>query len=142
MDDEAILARRLAVVFTHLATPVRLGDWLTEVTAVLADAEQPAGIGAEFGLRLRRGDTETSGTGQLIAYEPPWSVAYRLRAGLDTYVLRVTCTSTTAGTRVCVQQTGHAHPLAVNLARLRQGMAPAPDDLRECAPGRCNAPPR
>lgn len=126
MDHEAMLAHPLTAVFGHLAAPPRLGGWLPEVTGVEAGAARPAGIGTEFGLRLRRGDRETAAVGQLIAYEPPWSVAYRLRAGPDSHVIRVTCTSTSAGTRVRIRQAGHPHPLAVNLARLRQALAAGP----------------
>lgn len=134
MDHEAMLAYPLAELFRHLAMPLRLGDWLPEVTVVQADAAPPTGLGAEFGLRLRCGDREAPGTGQLIAYEPPWSVAYRLRAGPDTYVLRVTCTSTSAGSRVCVHQADEGHPLAVNLTPLRQVSSPSAAEERSPHP--------
>jgi uncharacterized protein YndB with AHSA1/START domain len=121
MDCGGMLAHPVQAVFGHLAEPARLGDWLPEVTGIRADA------GAVFTLRLRRRDgTTTAATGELIAHEPPWSVAYRLLAGPDTHVLRLTCTATGAGTQVNICQAGPAQPLAIDLARLRQVMAGRP----------------
>jgi hypothetical protein len=91
VDHEVVLARSLAAVFEQLAAPLRLGDWLPEVVVIAGDPGEPCGIGTVFGLRLRRGGQETSGTGELTAFEPPRSVAYRLVFGPNTCVLRVTC---------------------------------------------------
>lgn len=126
MEHDAMLAHPIQQVFGHLADPVRLGDWLPQATGIHA----PDGAAA-FTLRLSHGDggAETA-AGELIAYEPPWQLAYRLLAGPDTHVLRVTCTATGGGTRVHVRQAGPAGPLTVDLARLGQaitaGPAPAP----------------
>ena len=120
MDDEATLAHSVARVFSHLAEPARLADWLPEVSGVQADATSGAGIGAGFGLRLRRDGQELPGAGELIAYEPPRSVAYRLRAGAHIHVLRLTCTATDGATRVHVHQAGAGRPLTVDLSSLRQ----------------------
>ena len=79
---------------------------------------QPAGIGVTFGLRLRRGGRDIGGTGELIAYEPPWSVAYRVVAGSHIFVLRVTCVSSDGATQVHIRQADGAAPLAVDLGRL------------------------
>ena len=117
MNHEVTVAQPLAAVFGHLAVPSRLADWLPEVAGVQAAAGQPTGIGVTFGLRLRRGDRDIRGSGELIGYEPPWSVAYRLVAGPHTYVLRLTCVASDNGTRVLVRQAG-AVPLAVDLGRL------------------------
>jgi hypothetical protein len=118
MNHEVTVAQPLAAVFGHLAAPSRLADWLPEVAGVQAGAGQPTGIGVTFGLRLRHGDRDIRGSGELIGYEPPWSVAYRLVAGPHTYVLRLTCVSSDNGTRVRVRQAGGAVPLAVDLGRL------------------------
>ena len=75
-----LLALSLAAVFHRLAMPLRLADWLPDVVAVKCDADWPGGIGAAFGLRLRQDGQEVSGTGEVIAYEPPCSLAYRLVA--------------------------------------------------------------
>ncbi|MGH3156735.1 MAG: SRPBCC family protein [Streptosporangiaceae bacterium] len=131
MDDEAMLAHPVARVFSHLAEPSRLADWLPEVSGVQAGAASGAGIGVGFGLRLRRDGQELSGTGEMIAYEPPWSVAYRLRAGAHTHVLRLTCTVAGGATRVYVHQAGDGRPLAVDLSVLRQALSgdgPVPPD--------------
>jgi Polyketide cyclase / dehydrase and lipid transport len=128
MNHEVMLAQPLAAVFGHLAAPSRLADWLPEVTGVQADDGQPAGIGITFGLRLRHGGRDIRGSGELIGYEPPWSLAYRLVAGPHTYVLRLTCVSTDDSTRVRVRQADGAVPLAVDLGRLPEliGVAAGP----------------
>ena len=118
VDQDTTLARPLAAVFGHLAAPSRLADWLPELAVVRAEAGQPAGIGVTFGLRLRRGGRDIPAAGELIAYEPPWSVAYRVVAGSDIFVLRVTCVSSDGATRVRVRQADGAAPLAVDLGRL------------------------
>lgn len=130
MDHDTTLAWPLAAVFGHLAAPSRLADWLPEVAAVRAEAGQPAGIGVTFGLRLRRGGRDIHGSGELIAYEPPWSVAYRVVAGSDIFVLRVTCVSSDGATRVRVRQADGAAPLAIDLGRLPEhipGAAAGPE---------------
>jgi hypothetical protein len=118
MNHEVMLTQPLAAVFDHLAAPSRLADWLPEVAGVQADAGQPAGIGVTFGLRLRHGDGDIGGSGELIGYEPPWSLAYRLVAGPHTHVLRLTCVSSDDGTRLRVRQADGGVPLAVDLGRL------------------------
>ncbi len=130
MDHDATVARPLAAIFGHLAAPARLADWLPEVAAVQAEAAQLTEIGVTFGLWLSRGGQDVRGTGELIAYEPPWSVAYRLVAGSHTFVLRVTCVSSDGATRVRVRQTDGAAPLAVDLGRLPEhipGATAGPD---------------
>ena len=122
-----LLARSLAAVFEQLAAPRRLGDWLPEMAAVKGDAGELGGIGigTVFGLRLRQDGREVPGTGEVIAYEPPWSVAYRLVAASRTYVLRLTCVSVDGATRVSVHQADTTPPLAVDLNPLA---GPDPED--------------
>ena len=111
------LARSLATVFEQLATPQKLGDWLPEMAAVKGDAAElgEIGTGTVFGLRLRKDGQEIAGTGEVIAHEPPWSVAYRLVTASQTYVLRLTCVSVDGATRVSVHQADTTPPLAVDL---------------------------
>jgi hypothetical protein len=135
MNHEVMLTQPLAAVFGHLAAPSRLADWLPEVAGVQAGAGQPAGIGVTFGLRLRDDDRDIRGSGELIGYEPPWSVAYRLVAGPHTHVLRLTCVSSDDGTRVRVRQADAAVPLAVDLDRLRELICAAADP--QAAGGPC-----
>jgi uncharacterized protein YndB with AHSA1/START domain len=126
MDLETTVARPLTAVFSHLAEPARLGDWLPGITGPPAGAATPARTGAGFSLRLATGAGELAGTGELIAYEPPWSVAYRLRAGPHTHILRLTCTARgPAATRVRIHQAGTGPPLTADLTRLHQATAPA-----------------
>jgi hypothetical protein len=89
MDLYATLAPPITAVFEHMAAPSRLGDWLGEVAGVAAGAAGPAGIGVVFGLTLRRGERLGAATGELVAYEPPWLVAYRLRVGASIHVVRL-----------------------------------------------------
>jgi hypothetical protein len=118
MDHEVIMARPLKAVFDQLAAPLRLADWLPEVVAVEGDAAELAEIGTVFSLRLRRDGQEIPGTGELIAYEPPWCVAYRLVFGLCTYVLQLSCVHTGTATRVSVHQANATPPLDIDLTPL------------------------
>ena len=122
-----LLARSLAAVFDQLAAPLRLGDWLPEVAAVKGEAGELGGIGIGivFGLRLRQDGREVPGTGEVIAYEPPWSVAYRLVAASRTYVLRLTCINIDGATRVSVHQANAMPTLSVDLGPLA---GPGPGD--------------
>jgi len=119
MDHDAVLAHPIGQVFGHLADPAHLGDWLPAATAIHTGHQA-----ATFTLRLSRDQTHAAG--ELIGYEPPWQLAYRLLAGPDTHVLRITCTTTCAGTRVHIRQAGPAAPLAVDLARLGQALTARP----------------
>ena len=137
MDHDAVLAHPIGQVFGRLADPSRLGDWLPAATAI------HAGDGAAaFTLRLSRNRTQADAAGELIGYEPPWQLAYRLRAGPDTHVLRLTCTTAGAGTRVHVRQAGPAQPLAVDLARLGQALSarPQPGPARDDQPPPSTSP--
>ena len=118
MDREVLLTQPLAAVFRLFTTPARLADWLPEVAAAPAGDAVLDEAGAAFALTLRAGGREIAGRGELIAYEPPWSAAYRLLAGPHIYVLRLTCTATSDGaTRVHIHQAGGGR-LAVDLTRL------------------------
>jgi uncharacterized protein YndB with AHSA1/START domain len=121
MDRYAALAHPLEGVFQHLATPEHLSDWLPEVARAPAS---PAllGVGGAFSLALGLDGEQVPATGELIAYEPPWSVAYRLLAGSRVHVLRVTCTSSRGLTRVHVHQSEDLPSLAVDLDRLGRAL--------------------
>ena len=119
-----LLTRSLAAVFDQLAAPRRLGDWLPAVAVVHGEPGE-IGTGVVFGLRLRQDGREVPGTGEVIAYEPPWSVAYRLVTASRTYVIRLTCVSVDGVTRVCVHQADATSPLAVDLNPLA---GPDPED--------------
>jgi uncharacterized protein YndB with AHSA1/START domain len=121
MDHHAVLAHPIQLVFGHLADPARLGDWLPAATAIHTGHQA-----ATFTLRLSRGQAHAGAAGELIGHEPPWQLAYRLVAGPDTHVLRITCTTTGAGTRVHVRQASPAAPLTVDLTRLGQALATPP----------------
>jgi uncharacterized protein YndB with AHSA1/START domain len=123
MDRSATLAHPLELVFHHLASPACLGDWLPEVTIQASPRSAAGRTSASFAVGIRSDGTEHPGTGELIAYEPPWAVAYRLITGTHTHVVRLTCTASNAGTQVRIHQSGDTAPLAVDLARLRQALA-------------------
>ena len=121
MDRYAALAHPLEGVFQHLATPEHLGDWLPEVARTPA-CPALLGVGGAFSLALGLDGEQVPATGELIAYEPPWSVAYRLLAGSRVHVLRVTCTSGRGLTTVHVRQSEDLPWLAVDLDRLGRAL--------------------
>jgi hypothetical protein len=123
MDLDATLAEPLTAVFEHVATPSRLGDWLAEVAGVEAGATEPLGVGVVFALTLRRGERLVAATGELVAYEPPWLVAYRLRVEAATHVLRLECTAGAGATRLHVHQADGDGALTIDLARLAVAVA-------------------
>lgn len=121
MDHHATLTHPLEGVFRRLATPSCLGDWLPEVAGVQA-GPIPPGVGDAFTLALGPDGDKLPATGELIAYEPPWSVAYRLLSGSRVLVLRVTCTSGRGVTTVHVHQSEDLPPLVVDLDRLGRAL--------------------
>jgi hypothetical protein len=125
MDLYATLAPPITAVFAHVADPSRLEDWLGEVAGVAAGAAGSPDIGVVFGLTLRRGERLVAATGELVAYEPPWLVAYRLRVGAHTQVLRLECTAGAGATRLHVHQADGDGALTVDLARLAAAVAAA-----------------
>jgi len=122
MDLYATLAQPITAVFQHVADPSRLGDWLGELAGVEAGV---AGVGVVFELTLRRGERLVAATGELVAYEPPWLVAYRLRVGASTHVVRLACTAGAGATRLHVHQADGDGALSVDLARLAAAVAAA-----------------
>lgn len=128
MDRYAALAHPLESVFQHLATPEHLGDWLADVDCTPAS---PAllGVGGTFSLALGPDGQQMPAAGELIAYEPPWSVAYRLLAGPRIHVLRITCTAGRGLTTVHVHQPEDLPTLTVDLDHLAHTLnaaAPTP----------------
>ena len=83
------------------------------------DAARPAPDGS-FALILCEDGKEIAATGEVVAYEPPWQVAFRVCGGPRAHLIRVTCTACAGGTRVHVHQRGGGLPLAVDLT----GLAP------------------
>ena len=124
MDLDVTLAQPIAAVFHHVAAPSRLGDWLDDVAGVEAATGLP-GVGVMFALTLRRGERLVAATGELVAYEPPWLVAYRLRVGAHTHLVRLTCTVGAGATRLHVHQGESDGALSVDLARLAVAVAAA-----------------
>lgn len=126
MDLYARLASPVEAVFGYLADPARLEDWLHEVVSAPADPEALPGIGAAFPLAMRLDGICIPGSGEMIAFEPPWLVGYRLFAGAQTFGVRITCTADAGGARIRVHQPDHAVPLAVDLARLELALTEHP----------------
>jgi Polyketide cyclase / dehydrase and lipid transport len=121
MDDKATLDYPLEEVFGHLATPRHLGDWLPQAGAV-QDAPGPVDVGHAFRVRLSTEGQVGPAQGELIAYEPPSSVAYRMFVGPCAHLLRVTCTNAGPVTKVHVHQPDQPRPLLVDLARLGRAL--------------------
>lgn len=139
MDVDATLAQPIAVVFAHLAAPAHLGDWLTDVQGAPVEVASapPLDGSAVFGLGLRADGGVRAATGELIAYEPPWLVCYRLCVGEDTHIVRLACTASAGGTHLRIHQGGTPRPLALDLERLRQALtARGATDASEGRPDR------
>jgi len=122
MDHSMTVPYPLTAVFEHLAAPARLGDWLSEVVRVEAEAASLLGIGAAFGLTLRQSGSESAARGEMIAFEPPWLAAFGLFIGELTHVLRLTCCTCDGGTRLQVHQDRGDSPLTIDLTRLEQAL--------------------
>jgi hypothetical protein len=122
MDCYATLAGPVQAVFTYLASPARLGDWLPEVAGLPTGPRLPDEVGAVFPLTVRTAAAEVTASGEVTAFEPPWLVGYRLSAGPRTVLLRATCAACDEGTRIHLHQAGDL-PLAVDLDRLQQALA-------------------
>ena len=126
MDLYARLASPVEVVFGHFADPSRLGEWLREIVDAPASLDSPLGVGAAFPLGMRLDGFGIAGSGEMIAFEPPWLVGYRLFAGSRTFALRITCTARDGGAQIQVHQSGDAAPLTVDLGRLEVTLARSP----------------
>jgi hypothetical protein len=122
VDLYARLASPVEAVFGLLADPARLSDWLQEVMGTPAGPESAPGVEDAFPLAMRLDGVGVAGSGEMIAFEPPWLVGYRLFAGARTFGLRVTCTAHAGGARIRVHQPDGA-PLTVDLARLELTLA-------------------
>jgi uncharacterized protein YndB with AHSA1/START domain len=120
MDQYATFASPVEAVFTHLADPARLADWLPQVTRVEADPDELVGIGLAFAVTTHVTGDELL-TAEVAAHEPPWLIAYRLLTA-EPMLIRATCTTHDGGTRVHVHQTDAARPLQVDLARLGRAL--------------------
>jgi uncharacterized protein YndB with AHSA1/START domain len=120
IDQYASLAAPVAAVFTRLADPARLGDWLPQVTRVELESGHLIGIGLAFAVI-----TDVTGDqllpGEVASHEPPWLVAYRLMM-TGPMLIRATCTAHAGGTRVHVRQTDAADLLQVDLSRLQRAL--------------------
>jgi uncharacterized protein YndB with AHSA1/START domain len=126
MDHYATLARPVATVFAGLAAPARLCDWVCEVERVETDPAEVTGVGTPMTVTVLEGDTARIVDGEVIGYEPPWLIAYRIFL-TQPRVLRLTCTASDGGTRVHVHQSDHPAPLTVDLTHLVDaGLGPAP----------------
>jgi uncharacterized protein YndB with AHSA1/START domain len=121
MDDNTTLDYPLEVVFGHLSAPCHLGDWFPQAVG-RDDGQGPVDVGRTFSVRLSFDGNEVPAQGEVIAYEPPASVAYRLFVGPRAHLLRVTCTNAGPATRAHVHQPDEPRPLLVDLARLGRAL--------------------
>jgi uncharacterized protein YndB with AHSA1/START domain len=117
MDHYVTLGRPVAAVFEELATPARLGDWLTDVLHVDAEPAAIIGVGMALALTVREGGTVRAVEAEVIGYEPPWLIAYRIFLA-QPRVLRFTCSTSEGATLVHVHQSDDVSPLAVDLSLL------------------------
>jgi hypothetical protein len=122
VDLYASLTSPVEAVFGHLADPARLADWVHEVAAACAGPQSPADIGVIFSFTARAESGEVAASGEVVAFEPPWLVGYRLFIGKETFSLRVTCSAQPGGSRLHIHQPDSAAPLTVDLARLNRAL--------------------
>jgi uncharacterized protein YndB with AHSA1/START domain len=120
VDDSVTVPRPLSAVFALLADPDRLTSWLVGVTPAPGSP-----VDRHEGFHVRLADRDV--VGELIAYEPPSHLAYRLMTGAGAQVLRITCTACSGGTRVEIHQSD-PRGLVLDLPALTQtlrGLPPA-----------------
>jgi len=127
MDLYATVPCPLAAVFHYMTALRRLGEWLPSVVSVEAGDGLVLDVGAAFSVTLRQDGGKVRAMGDIVAYEPPWHIAYRVVAGPQRYILRVTCEVRAGLTRIHIYQgDGGAH-LTVALARLEQALVATGD---------------
>jgi len=117
MDHYVTLARPVAAVFADLATPARLGGWLSDVLQVSTEPAAIIGVETALTLTMREGGTVRVVEAEVIGYEPPWLIAYRIFLA-QPRVLRFTCSTSHGATRVHVHQSDDAPPLTIDLSLL------------------------
>lgn len=123
MDLYATFPCTVQAVFSRVADPSRLGDWLPQIITQAAGTGAPGGAETEFRVTMRVDGAEIAASGEVTAFEPPWLVSYRLFADGHVYGLRVTCTAQPGGTQIHLHQPDSAVPLTIDLARLTRALA-------------------
>jgi uncharacterized protein YndB with AHSA1/START domain len=123
MDLYATLPRPVQATFGRVADPARLADWLPQVQATASGRGVPPGLGTEFRATMQIDGLQVTATGEMVAYEPPWLVGYRMLAEGRTVSLRITCAAQPGGTGIHVHQPDGTTPLTVDLARLNWALA-------------------
>lgn len=121
MENYATFAVPAEAVFTRLANPFHLGDWLPQIVRVNIGRQSMLELDSAFTVTVRTAGSDLHLDAEIAAHQPPWLIAYRLMA-IDPLLIRATCTATANGTRVYVQQTERTTPLRVDLNRLQQAL--------------------
>lgn len=121
MDHHRTLAVPAQTVFTHLATPDRLGDWIPQIVHVDAAPTALIGLGTAFAITLHTNDHDLHLAADVTAYEPPWLITYRLQA-TNPVLISATCTTHPDGTQLHVHHTDSTAPLTIDLARLSRAL--------------------
>lgn len=121
MDQHVTVPLALPAVFNFLASPRHLASWLVEVRGADGLSASTTDVWPEpeqsFGLRLEDG----CGVGELIGYEPPSYLAYRLRFAATSHVVRISLTADGGQTRIGVHQADQAC-LTVDLPGLQRAL--------------------
>ena len=118
MQNHARLPQPVQTVFAHLADPRLLPSWLTDVDLAECSRRSEVGDGDEFNVQVRHHD----GMGEVIGYEPPWYVAYRLNTDDGCWVIRISCTASRSATEVAIEQMDDLGALTVDLPGLRAAL--------------------
>lgn len=98
-----IIRRPIAAVFAGLTCLDAWRAWRTDTVGAWQTPAGPLGVGATFEQTLTVGDGTVVLTGEVIAYEPPHTLAYRAIAGPLPLTYDYTVEATAEGTRLAVR---------------------------------------
>ena len=118
MQQNTRVPQPVQAVFAHLADPRLLPSWLNEVDRAGSARGSDIGNPDEFAVQVRH----HKGTGEVIGYEPPWYVAYRLSTDDGCWVIRISCAASSTATDVAIEQMDEVGGLTVNVAGLRAAL--------------------
>lgn len=98
-----IIRRPIAAVFASLTRLDAWRAWRTDTLSARQTSAGPLGVGATFEQTLMVGDGTVVLIGEVIAYEPPRTLAYRAIVGPLPLTYDYTVEATAEGTRLAVR---------------------------------------
>jgi uncharacterized protein YndB with AHSA1/START domain len=79
-EEKITIAAPPERIFALLAQPQRAPEWVPHVEQVEQTSEVASGPGLEVQFTARTGDHDTSGTGKLLEWDPPWRLVLQTAA--------------------------------------------------------------